>query len=77
MKLKFLTAFIILFILFCIIGITWCIISERRGWNHGICPECGEKLRHFDCDSQGGDGWCCDKCRYKTWVSYKKIVYKK
>ena len=40
-----------------------------------ICPICGEKLKHFDNDSQGGRGYCCPstKHRYYTWVSYKFI----
>jgi predicted amidophosphoribosyltransferase len=44
--------------------------AEKRDYNDGICPVCGEELRHFDNDSQGGRGYCCDSCNYHTWVSY-------
>lgn len=50
--------------------------AEAKDWNGGYCPRCGKKLRHFGCDSQGGDGWCCDACDYTTWVSYHKTVYR-
>jgi len=66
-----------LFIGFCITMMLSCRKSERKSWNNGICPKCGENLTHFDTDSQGGEGWGCDKCNYITWVSYKKYVYKK
>ena len=50
--------------------------AEAKDWNGGYCPICGKELRHFDDDSQGGHGWCCDDCHYYTWVSYHKWVYK-
>ena len=50
--------------------------QEAKRWNGGYCPRCGKKLRKFDRDSQGGDGWCCDNCNYDTWVSYHRWVYK-
>lgn len=50
--------------------------AEAKDWNGGYCPICGKKLRHFDDDSQGGHGWCCDDCSYYTWVSYHKWVYR-
>ena len=28
------------------------------------------KLRHFDNDSQGGEGWCCDNCDSVIWLSW-------
>lgn len=39
----------------------------------------GGKLKYFDTDSQGGRGYCCDKCKYFTWVSYYFVdkIYKK
>jgi predicted RNA-binding Zn-ribbon protein involved in translation (DUF1610 family) len=49
------------------------IISESIDYNNGYCPHCNEKLRHFDCDSQGGRGYTCDNCDYTIWVSYKCI----
>ena len=61
--------------LFLGIGILRTIINEKRGFNNGICPICGEKLKHFDTDSQGGRGYCClsKKHLYFTWVSYRFI----
>jgi predicted RNA-binding Zn-ribbon protein involved in translation (DUF1610 family) len=50
--------------------------SEYKNWNGGVCPNCGEKLRYFDTDSQGGEGWTCDKCNHTAWVSYHNLVYK-
>lgn len=58
-----------------IVSLYLAVCSEVKDWNGGYCPHCGKKLRHFDCDSQGGDGWCCDACDYTTWVSYRKMVY--
>lgn len=57
------------------IGILCAIRNEKQGFNNGICPICGEKLKHFDNDSQGGRGYCCPstKHRYYTWVSCKFI----
>ena len=61
--------------LFIVIGILCAIRNEKKGFNDGICPICGEKLKHFDNDSQGGRGYFCPfiKHRYYTWVSYKFI----
>ena len=39
--------------LFVGVGLPCAIRSEKRGFNNGICPICGEKLEHFDDDSQG------------------------
>lgn len=64
-----LTGASIFLILFCICGILLCRRNERKRWNGGICPVCGNNLRHFDTDSQNGHGWVCDKCNYITWVS--------
>lgn len=58
-----------------IVSLYLAVCNEVKDWNGGYCPRCGKKLRHFDCDSQGGDGWCCDACDYTTWVSYRKLVY--
>lgn len=43
---------------------------EKNSYNNGICPLCGNKLRRFDTDSQGGRGYTCDNCGYSTWISY-------
>lgn len=53
-------------------GCIWCYLREKKDFNNGICPDCGEPLRHFDDDSQGGQGWVCDKCGYHTWISWFK-----
>ena len=52
---------------------------EKKAWNNGICPICGNKLDIcFGCDyAQNGDGWVCDNCGYTTCVSYRKFVYGK
>lgn len=46
---------------------------EKRDFNDGICKICGNLLRNFDDDSQGGRGYCCDECGYETWVSYHYV----
>ena len=51
------------------IGIT----LEDRGYNCGICRECGEKLELYTFDSLGSRGYGCGKCSYYTWVSYRCV----
>lgn len=51
-------------------GILYGIKVERKKFNNGVCPKCGKQLKHFDTDSQGGRGYCCNDCHYFTWVSY-------
>ena len=36
------------------------IYLEKKDYNNGFCKACGNKLRLFDYDSQGGRGYCCD-----------------
>lgn len=43
---------------------------DKKAFNKGYCKECGNKLRHFSVDSQGGRGYICDKCGHCVWVSY-------
>lgn len=62
----------ILFILIMIYGCIWCYSKEKKDFNNGICPKCGNPLIHFDTDSQGGQGWCCRKCDYYVWISWFK-----
>lgn len=61
-------------IILMIVAILACVllacILEYRDFNHGRCRRCGNRLRLFDIDSQGGRGYVCDTCRYSTWVSY-------
>ncbi len=44
--------------------------NEKKEYNDGICTKCGNKLRLFDKDSQGGRGYRCSKCGRTIWVSY-------
>lgn len=44
--------------------------NEKKEYNNGICTKCGNKLRLFDKDSQGGRGYQCEKCGRIIWVSY-------
>ena len=43
---------------------------EKKQFNNGICPKCGNRLRYFDTDSHGGKGFTCDNCHYTVWVSW-------
>lgn len=45
-------------------------ITEKKKYNKG-CP-CGGQWRYFDSDSQGGDGYTCDKCGNVMWISWYK-----
>lgn len=49
------------------------IYTEKKDFNDGICPRCGDELKHFATDSQGGRGYCCDTCDYCTWVSWDTV----
>ena len=60
----------LLIIIACVIIV---IVDERRAFNGGICQHCGAKLRHFDNDSQGGRGYCCDKCGHHIWISWRFV----
>lgn len=62
----------IILLLFMIVGCIYAYVSEKRHFNNGICPICGTPLKHFDEDSQGGQGWCCKRCNYTTWISWFK-----
>lgn len=50
---------------------------EKRHWNGGLCPICGEKLKCFDMDSSGARMYKCSNdhnCKgYSTCVSFSKI----
>lgn len=69
MFIKVLISIILLGMVMASIGIT----LEKRAYNNGVCPECGEKLELFTFDSQGGRGYGCVKCPYHTWVSYRCV----
>jgi hypothetical protein len=56
-------------ILFAFLGILHShFIVEPREFNKGVC-NCGNPLRHFDNDSQGGRGWKCDACGRTMWIN--------
>ena len=44
--------------------------AEKKAFNGGICPHCGEKLQYFYTALDGNRGWRCRKCNYTTWCSY-------
>ena len=44
--------------------------DEKKRYNNGFCPNCGNSLRCFDMDSQGGRMYKCDTCGYYTSVTY-------
>lgn len=46
---------------------------ERKLWNNGKCPKCGERWKNFDTDSQGGRGYKCPKCDRTIWMSYNSV----
>jgi len=51
--------------------------AEKREYNNGYCA-CGARWIHFECDSQGGDGWKCAKCGagfWSSWIRPKNIYY--
>ena len=59
------------FVVIWLVGIVLCILSDIKSYNKGYCPKCGNKLRLFDTDSQGGRGYCCDSCNgYATWIGW-------
>ena len=59
-------------ILFTIIVATTGYISERVQWNKGVCRKNGIKWKHFDVDSQGGNGYTADD--EVVWISYPFIT---
>lgn len=45
-------------------------LREKKSWNYGYCPDCGNEWQHFDNDSQGGRGYKCTSCGKHIWISY-------
>jgi hypothetical protein len=43
-------------------------IIDTVSWNKGQCKTCQTALRHFDMDSQGGNGYICDSCHHTVWI---------
>ena len=64
---------IILFIILVIASVFLDIFIEKHSFNKCTCRKCGEKLRMYDTDSQGGRGYCCDKCGHHIWVRWRLI----
>lgn len=65
-----------------LVGLVVCVFAgvcyiaihmEKKAFNNGDCPECGRRMKLFDCDSQGGRGYKCPNCKYTTWVSYNVV----
>ena len=53
---------IIVFVIILCMGlilIAFAIYKEKKIWNKGYCPKCGEKWIMFDMDSQGGRMYKC------------------
>jgi hypothetical protein len=49
----------------------WIYMYEKREFNNGVCPRCGEYLELFDIDSQGGRGYTCPRChKHHCWISF-------
>jgi predicted RNA-binding Zn-ribbon protein involved in translation (DUF1610 family) len=46
--------------------------QEKKDFNNGICPWCGNQLRHFADNKELEQGWICDKCGYRTWIGWFK-----
>lgn len=62
-----------------VIGIPIIVCQEKRDFNCGICRYCNAGLRHFASDSQGGQGWVCDRCgfiRWTSWIDTEKQIQK-
>ena len=38
---------------------------QKKGYNNGICPKCGKKLRLYR-DWTDEEEWHCDNCGYKV-----------
>ena len=59
-------------IILVIFGWIYGYLSEKRRYNKGICPKCGDSLIHspYLDDSQGGIGFKCEGCGYCTWVTW-------
>ena len=49
------------------------ILGEKKEYNDGICPKCGNKLSFFNTDSYGGRGYRCPDCQYYVWVTHRWV----
>lgn len=67
---------VLLLIILIVAVIVWCLavsVFERKVWNNGKCPKCGEHWEYFDTDSQGGRGYKCPKCDHVLWISSHNV----
>lgn len=51
------------------------IDNDKKEWNNGKCPLCGNQYELFDMDSQGGRGYVCRNCKKYIWISYNVDNY--
>lgn len=60
-------------------GVVWAYFSEKKAYNHGICPKCGAKLKCVSTTTGGDRLYVCShrsdpekdlRCDHETWVSY-------
>lgn len=50
---------------------------EKKNFNNGICPKCGNPLVLFVSETTNGDrGYECLNCNYVTWVGHYSLVDK-
>lgn len=70
---------VVIEIIVLIASIVWILLilfapnDEKEKFNNGICKVCGQKLKCFDTDSQGGRGYTCSEWHYPVWVSYPSV----
>lgn len=57
-------------LLFITVGPIYVRRQEKKIWNRGQCPTCGEPWIHYDTDSQGGRMYRCDNWHGCT-ISYR------
>jgi hypothetical protein len=44
---------------------------DKKKWNNGVCPKCGNKWESQFLDSQGGRGYICRRCNKGMVISWK------
>lgn len=52
-----------------IIGCINQYLYERKCFNKGICPDCGEMLQ-YQGDVDGDQQWQCNNCKYTTYIGW-------
>ena len=68
------TKLLLIIIMMLLITTSFCIlyIASVKQFNNGICKKCGGKMKYFDTDSQGSDGYMCEHCGNTVWQSWYK-----